>query len=210
MLTSEKYFKVFELISPQNMIHGYAVAFLGITGFEHAAQVVEQLKTPTWLTLKKVYLVVVGLVAITAPVTSYLCIILLTPDELKSHADNVLSVLAFKEFGHAGQVMLVLDACLVLFAAVNTAYAGCIGLCTTMAKQGNLPGFFLRRWADDAPWPFKNYRDRLPFFQGYPNCALTFMLVTIVMICLLKGEVHALAEVYGMAFLAVMMSFCLA
>ncbi len=35
------------------------------------------------------------------------------------------------------------------------------------------------------------------------------MLVTIVMICLLKGEVHALAEVYGMAFLAVMMSFCL-
>ncbi len=107
VMTNADFGKVFQgigAISPQNMIHGYAVAFLGITGFEAAAQVVEQLKTPTWLTLKKVYLVVVGLVAITAPVTSYLCIILLTPDELKSHADNVLSVLAFKEFGHAGQV----------------------------------------------------------------------------------------------------------
>lgn len=212
VMTNADFGKVFQgigTISPQNMIHGYAVAFLGITGFEAAAQIVEQLKTPTWLTLRKVYMVVVALVGITAPLTSYLCIILLTPAEIKAHSDNLLSVLAFKEFGHTGQVMLVLDACLVLFAAVNTAYAGCIGLCTTMAKQGNLPGFFLRRWADDAPWPLNKFRERLPFFQGYPNCALTFMMVTIVMICLLKGEVTALAEVYGMAFLAVMMSFCL-
>lgn len=196
-------------IPPQNLIHGFAAAFLGITGFEAAAQIVEQLKTPTWLTLRKVYMVVVALVGLTAPLTSYLCIILLTPDEMKVYANNLLSGLAFKEFGQTGLIVLVLDACLILFAAVNTAYAGCIGLCTTMAKQGNLPGFFLRRWADDAPWPFSKYQARMPFFQGYPNCALTFMMVTIVMICLLKGEVNALAEVYGMAFLAVMMSFCL-
>ncbi|MCC6979618.1 MAG: APC family permease [Candidatus Melainabacteria bacterium] len=209
--TGANFGKIFDgifTISPQNLIHGFAAAFLGITGFEAAAQIVEQLKPPTWLTLRKVYLVVVSLVAITAPLTAYLCVILLTPAEMQMYSDNVLSGLALKEFGHTGLVVLILDACLVLFAAVNTAYAGCIGLCTTMAKQGNLPGFFLRRWADDAPWPFKTYRERMPFFQGYPNCALTFMFVTIVMICLLKGEVKALAEVYGMAFLAVMMSFC--
>jgi amino acid transporter len=209
--TGANFGKIFDgifTISPQNLIHGFAAAFLGITGFEAAAQIVEQLKPPTWLTLRKVYLVVVSLVAITAPLTAYLCVILLTPAEMQMYSDNVLSGLALKEFGHTGLVVLILDACLVLFAAVNTAYAGCIGLCTTMAKQGNLPGFFLRRWADDAPWPFKTYRERMPFFQGYPNCALTFMFVTIVMICLLKGELKALAEVYGMAFLAVMMSFC--
>lgn len=204
-----KVFQGINTITPQNFIHGFAAAFLGITGFEAAAQIVEQLKTPTWLTLRKVYLVVVSLVGITAPLTAYLCIILLTPDDMKMYADNVLSGLALKEFGHMGLIVLIIDACLMLFAAVNTAYAGCIGLCTTMAKQGNLPGFFLRRWADDAPWPFSKYKERMPFFQGYPNCALTFMFVTIVMICLLKGEVKAMAEVYGMAFLAVMMSFCL-
>jgi len=202
-------FQGITVLSPQNIVHGFAAAFLGITGFEAAAQIVEQLKPPTWLTLRKVYLVVVALVGITAPLTSYLCIILLTPQELKMYSENLLSALAIKEFGHTGLVVLILDACLMLFAAVNTAYAGCIGLCTTMAKQGNLPGFFLRRWADDAPWPLSKYKSRMPFLQGYPNCALTFMFVTIGMILLLKGEVKALAEVYGMAFLAVMMSFCL-
>ncbi len=212
VMTGANFGRVFEgigTLAPQNLVHGFAAAFLGITGFEAAAQIVEQLKTPTWLTLRKVYLVVVSLVGITAPLTSYLCIILLTPEQMNTYSKNLLSGLAYTEFGNIGLMILVLDACLILFAAVNTAYAGCIGLCTTMAKQGNLPGFFLRRWADDAPWPFNKYRDRLPFFQGYPNCALAFMLVTIVMICLLRGEVNALAEVYGMAFLAVMMSFCL-
>ncbi|PZM80720.1 MAG: hypothetical protein DKT66_15830 [Candidatus Melainabacteria bacterium] len=203
--------RVFEglpAISTQDMYRGFAAAFLGITGFEAAAQIVEQLKTPTWLTLRKVYLVVVSLVGITAPLTSYLCIILLSPEQMNTYSNSLLSGLAFIEFGQNGLIILVLDACLILFAAVNTAYAGCIGLCTTMAKQGNLPGFFLRRWADNAPWPINKTRERLPFFQGYPNCALSFMLVTIVMICLLPGEVNVLGEVYGMAFLGVMMSFC--
>ncbi|MBC7999649.1 MAG: APC family permease, partial [Leptolyngbya sp.] len=196
-------------ISPINMMQGFAAAFLGITGFEAAAQIVEQLRTPTWLTLRKVYLAVVALVGITAPLTSYLCIVLLSPAQMHTYSDNLLSGLAFAEFGRPGQIVLVLDACLILFAAVNTSYAGCIGLCTTMAKQGNLPAFFLRRWADDAPWPINKYRDRLPYFQGYPNCALIFMLVSILMIVLLKGKIDALATVYGMAFLAVMMSYCL-
>lgn len=196
-------------ISPINMMQGFAAAFLGITGFEAAAQIVEQLRTPTWLTLRKVYLAVVALVGLTAPLTSLLCIVLLSPAQMHTYSDNLLSGLAFAEFGRPGQIILVLDACLILFAAVNTSYAGCIGLCTTMAKQGNLPSFFLRRWADDAPWPINKYRDRLPYFQGYPNCALIFMLVTILMIALLKGKIDALATVYGMAFLAVMMSYCL-
>lgn len=202
-------FQGIDKIPPQNMVHGLAAAFLGITGFESAAQIVEQLKTPTWRTLKRVYLVVVALVGITAPLTSYLCIILLTPEQINIYSNNLLSGLAFVEFGKAGLMVLVLDACLVLFAAVNTAYAGCIGLCTTMAKQGNLPGFFLRRWADDAPWPLSIFTPRIPFFQGYPNCALTFMAVTIMMIMVLPGQVDVLGEVYGMAFLGVMIMFSL-
>ncbi len=34
-------------VTPAHFVHGFAAAFLGITGFESAAQIVEQLKTPT-------------------------------------------------------------------------------------------------------------------------------------------------------------------
>jgi amino acid transporter len=185
-------------IAPINMLQGFAAAFLGITGFESAAQIVEQLKSPTWKTLKQVYLAIVILVGITAPLTSYLCMILLTDQQLKTYENSLLSGLAFAEGGQTLLMVLVVDAALTLFAAVNTAYVGCIGLCTTMAKQGNLPGFFLRRWAH-----------KVPMFQGYPYVVLVFMVISILMIVVLPGQVDNLGQVYGMAFLAVMLSFCL-
>jgi amino acid transporter len=207
-------------ISSANFVHGFAAAFLGITGFESAAQIVEQLKLPTWRTLKKVYLTIVLLVGLTAPLTSYWCMTLLNDTQLKEWNDSLLSGLAYVEGNflvdsihkalpflpipqnfEGGQwllYVLVWDACLILFAAVNTAYAGCIGLCTTMAKQGNLPGFFLLRWAD-----------RWPLFQGYPYVIMMFMAVSLFMIAVLPGQVGPLGEVYGIAFMGVMMSFCL-
>ena len=190
-------FRDLPAISPANMLHGCAAAFLGITGFESAAQIVEQLKTPTWRTLKKVYLSIVLLVGFTAPVTSYLCLVLLNQEQLTLYKDNLLSGLAYIEGGQTLLQILVFDACLTLFAAVNTAYVGCIGLCTTMAKQGNLPAFLLRRW-----------EHKLPFMHGYPYIVLIFMAVTCLMIMVLPGKVEDLGQVYGMAFLAVMASFC--
>lgn len=190
-------FKSLPTISPLNMLHGCAAAFLGITGFESAAQIVEQLKTPTWRTLKKVYLAIVLLVGVTAPLTSYLVIVLLNQQQLDLYKDNLLSGLAYVEGGQTLLQILVFDACLTLFCAVNTAYVGCIGLCTTMAKQGNLPAFMLRRWDN-----------KIPSLQGYPYIVLSFMVVTAFMIFVLPGKVQDLGQVYGMAFLAVMASFC--
>ncbi|MBY0356398.1 MAG: APC family permease [Candidatus Obscuribacterales bacterium] len=190
-------FQSLDKISPLNWLQGFAAAFLGITGFESAAQIVEQLKSPTWRTLKQVYLAIVILVGLTAPLTSYLCMVLLSEAQLKSYSNSLLSGLAYVEGGTPLLIVLVIDAALTLFAAVNTAYVGCIGLCTTMAKQGNLPAFFLRRW---------DYR--VPMFQGYPYVVLTFMAITVSMILVLPGQVDNLGQVYGMAFLSVMISFC--
>jgi amino acid transporter len=191
-------FKGIDKIPPWAMMHGFAAAFLGITGFESAAQIVEQLKVPTWKTLRQVYLAIVILVGLTAPVTSYLCLVLLNQGQLKTYGNNLLSGLAFVEGGQLLLNILVWDACLILFAAVNTAYAGCIGLCTTMAKQGNLPGFLLNRWAN-----------KHPMLQGYPYVCLSFMAITLSMIAMLPGQVDNLGQVYGMAFLAVMIAFSL-
>ncbi len=184
-------------VTPAHFVHGFAAAFLGITGFESAAQIVEQLKTPTWKTLKYIYLSVVVLVGITAPITSFLCLGLLDAGQLNDFKNSLLSGLAFVEGGKPLLFVLVVDAALMLFAAVNTAYVGCIGLCTTMAKQGNLPAFFLRRWAH-----------KYPFMQGYPYVCFMFMAICALMIVLLPGQVDNLGQVYGMAFLAVMCSFC--
>lgn len=191
-----KCFTAVKDVAPPNLLHGFAAAFLGITGFESAAQIVEQLKTPTWRTLQRVYLSIVLLVGITAPVTSYLCLTLLPEPEIIRFKDSLLSGLAFREGGTTLQIVLVIDAALVLFAAVNTAYVGCIGLVTTMAKQGNMPSVLLRRWAD-----------RVPLLQGYPYVVLSFMVVSTLMILVLPGQVTVLGEVYGMSFLAVMISF---
>ena len=191
-------FKELPKITPANFMLGFATAFLGITGFESAAQIVEQLKTPTWRTLKKIYLVIVSLVTLTAPLTSFLCLTLLTSEQLVEHKDHLISGLALVEGGKPLLIILVADAALTLFAAVNTAYVGCIGLATTMAKQGNLPGFILRRWDH-----------QLPLFQGYPYVCLPFMAITGSMMFMMPGRVDQLGQVYGMAFLAVMSTFCL-
>lgn len=191
-------FNSFQHVSPPNLLHGFAAAFLGITGFESGAQIVEQLRTPTWKTLRSVYLTIVILVGITAPLTSLLCLVLLNDAQLNTYHNNLLSGLAFVEGGQTLLTVLVWDACLTLFAAVNTAYAGCIGLCTTMAKQGNLPGFLLARIAH-----------RFPMMQGYPIICLVFMLISLMLIGMLPGQVENLGQVYGIAFLGVMIAFCL-
>ncbi|MCB0413700.1 MAG: APC family permease [Bdellovibrionales bacterium] len=179
------------------LMYGFAAAFLGITGFESAAQIVEELQQPTLVTVKKLYKIVVVLVSLTAPAISFLCLILLTQDQVHNNLDTLLSQLANKLGGKVLLSIIVLDATLTLFAATNTAFVGFIGLATTMSKQGNLPQFLLKRLAH-----------RYPSIQGYPLIALPFMFIAMLMSGLVAGEVEVVAKVYEIAFLGVMVSFC--
>ena len=180
------------------LLYGFSAAFLGITGFESAAQIVEELETPTLQTVEKLYRTVIILVSITAPVVSLLCLVILTGDEVKSSLDYLLSALASKIGGQALVYVIVIDATLTLFAAVNTAFVGFIGLATTMAKQGNLPSVLLYRVAH-----------KFPDVKGYPLIAIPFAVVACTMSALVAGEVEVVAKVYEIAFLGVMVSFCL-
>lgn len=185
-------------LAPQGALLGFAAAFLGITGFETAAQIVEELESPSWRAIQKIYLTIVVLVSITAPITSMLCLTLLSDAQLEVYKDNLLSGLAQVVGGKPLLYVLVADACLTLFAAVNTAYAGATGLMTTMGKQGNLPSIVLRKWTR-----------HVPMFKGYPYVALPFMVLCLLILMALPGSVNELGEVYGMAFLAVMVSYSL-
>ncbi|MCB0343067.1 MAG: APC family permease [Pseudobdellovibrionaceae bacterium] len=180
------------------LMYGFAAAFLGITGFESAAQIVEELEQPTLLTVRRLYRTVIVLVSVTAPVISFLCLAILTRQEVDTNLNSLLSSLADKLGGRILLTIIVVDATLTLFAAVNTAFVGFIGLATTMAKQGNLPEVLLTRVAH-----------KHPTIQGYPLIALPFALVAMTMSGLVAGEVEIVAKVYEMAFLGVMVSFCL-
>lgn len=184
-------------LSFSTFMYGFASAFLGITGFESAAQIVEELETPTLPTVHKLYKTVIILVSLTAPAISFLCLILLTPVEIQNNLNYLLSGLAMKLGGTSLLIVIVIDATLTLYAAVNTAFVGFIGLAKTMAKQGNLPEKLLWRVAHIYP-----------SIKGYPLIALPFAAIALTMSVLVAGEVEVLAKVYEIAFLGVMVSFC--
>lgn len=185
-------------LGPSAAVMGFAAAFLGITGFESAAQVIEELESPSHVAIRRVYLVIVALVSFTGPLSSLLALVLLSDAQIAQYHNAFLSGLAVVLGGRPLLVLLVLNACLTLFAAVNTAYAGATGLMTTMGKQGNLPAVVLKRWVD-----------RNPKLEGFPYVALPFMALCVVMLIVFPGAVERLGEVYGMAFLGVMASYCL-
>ena len=183
-------------ITVATLAYGFAASFLGITGFESAAQIVETLETPALVTVRKLYRAVIILVSATAPAISIFCLIILTPEEINDNLNYLLSGLSKKIGGSGLLFLIVVDATLTLFAATNTAYVGFIGLATTMAKHGNLPQFFLKR-----------VNHILPQLHGYPVIVFSMMIVVMLMSSFVAGAVEITAKVYEIAFLGVMVSF---
>lgn len=180
------------------LAYGFAASFLGITGFESAAQIVETLKRPTLKTVRQLYRAVIILVSITAPAVSILCLTILTPEEVNQNIHYLLSGLSQKIGGSFLLFLIVIDATLTLFAATNTAFVGFIGLAATMAKHGNLPQVFL-----------KKIQHIFPSLEGYPLIALTMMFIVMLISSFVAGAVEITAKVYEIAFLGVMVSFAL-
>ena len=181
------------------VFHGIAAAFLGISGFESAAQNCRRAGVHrSTKTVRSLYKAVVILVSLTAPAISFLCLAILSENEINNNLQSLLSVFAGKLGGSGLATIVVIDATLTLFAAVNTAFVGFIGLATTMAKQGNLPQVLLTRVSH-----------KFPSIQGYPFIAIPFMFIAMTMSALVMGEVDIIAKVYEMSFLGVMLSFCI-
>jgi amino acid transporter len=188
----------FQGLPPQAMVLGFAAAFLGVTGFESAAQIMEEIEGPPHRSIRKIFWVIVVLVSITAPLSSLLCMVLLSDMQVQQYKSAFLSGLAYVQGGQPFLILLVANACLTLFAAVNTAFAAATGLMTTMGKQGNLPGVVLNQWSK-----------RVPAFKGYPYVAIPFMALCLLILFSFPGNVDRLGEIYGMSFLAVMIAYCI-
>ena len=178
------------------LAYGFAASFLGITGFESAAQIIETMTKPAIQTLRKLYQAVILAVSFTAPLISFCCLAILTQEEVNSNIHHLLSGVTEKMGGPWLKTILVMDAGLTLFAATNTALVGFIGLTITMAKHGNLPKIFLARLMHKSP-----------SLEGYPVIILPFIFIVMGLSAFVAGEVDIAAKVYEIAFLGVMVSF---
>ena len=162
------------------------------------AQIIEELKKPALETVKKIYQTVILIVSFTAPLISLICLVILTPEEVDLSLNFLLSKLCEKLGGRLLVSLIVIDATITLFCAVNTAFVGFIGLSKTMSKQGNLPKSLL-----------KQINEKYPSMKGYPYICFFFALVAMLMSSWVAGQIDVAAKVYELAFLSVMVSFCI-
>ena len=169
---------------------GFAVSMLGVSGFESSANFVEEQKKGVFpKTLKNMWIVV----SIINPLTAIFALSLFALPILQTetYQNTLLIEMASYVGGNWMAILIGIDAFLVLSGAVLTSFVGVTGLLERMALDRVLPQFVLK----------KNSRG-----SSY-RIILIFLVLTISVLLITKGDVALLAGVYTISFLSVMALF---
>lgn len=170
------------------LFFGFSAAMLGISGFESSANYVEEQKPGVFpKTLRNMWIVV----SIFNPLIAFLALGLLPQEVVNNNQEALLSFLGETAGGNWLSILVGIDAALVLSGAVLTSYVGVGGLMERMALDRVLPSFLLIRNKKKSPY--------LIFILFFALCT-SILLVT-------QGDLPALAGVYTIAFLTVMVLF---
>lgn len=169
---------------------GFAASMLGVSGFESSANFVEEQQKGVFpKTLKNMWIVV----SILNPLTAIFALSLFALPLLQSDAyqNTLLIEMASHVGGNWLAILIGIDAFLVLSGAVLTSFVGVTGLLERMALDRILPKYLLR----------KNKRG-----SSY-RIIIVFLLLTVSVLLITKGDVKVLAGVYTISFLSVMALF---
>lgn len=170
------------------LFFGFSAAMLGISGFESSANFVEEQKKGVFpKTLKNMWIVV----SVFNPLMAFLALAIIPISDVSSHQEALLSHMGSVTGGNWLSTVISIDATLVLSGAVLTSFIGVSGLAERMALDRILPPFLLKR----------NKRGSTYII------ALTFFLLCTSILLITRGELGALAGVYTIAFLSVMVLF---
>jgi amino acid transporter len=169
---------------------GFAASMLGVSGFESSANFVEEQQKGVFpKTLKNMWIVV----SVINPLAALFALALFALPMLQS--DSFQNTLLIEMASHVGgnwlAILIGIDAFLVLSGAVLTSFVGVTGLLERMALDRILPQYFLK----------KNNRG-----SSY-RIILIFLVLTISVLLITKGDVKLLAGVYTISFLSVMALF---
>jgi amino acid transporter len=172
------------------LVLGFSASLLGVSGFESSANFVEEQKKGTFR--KTLRNMLIG-VTIFNPLIA-LIILNCMPIHAIAVSDNFLLADAGKALGgHFFSYVVSIDAFLVLWGAVLTAFVGVSGLMHRMAGDACLPNTLAKQNKKGS----------------YPYIILVFFLLCSSILILTKGNLLSLAGVYTIAFLGVMSSFAL-
>ena len=170
------------------LFFGFSAAMLGISGFESSANFVEEQRHGVFSkTLRNMWVVV----TVFNPLMAFLALAVLPIGQIELHEEALLSFMGNTSGGRWLSTLISVDAALVLSGAVLTSFVGVTGLVERMTLDRILPQFLL----------LKNRRG-----SSYP-IAIVFFLLCVSILLLTGGELSALAGVYTIAFLSVMVLF---
>ncbi|KAL4160078.1 hypothetical protein PRNP1_000649 [Phytophthora ramorum] len=171
---------------------GTSTAMLGISGFETSSQFVEEQAEGVFpKTLRNMW----WGVAIFNPIISLLSLGVLPldgPGGIVDKKNTVLAEMGLKVAGENMQLMVALDAFIVLSGAVLTAYVGVVGLVRRLASDRVLPDFLLH---------VNKARGTNHFI------IIGYFLVATSLVLILHGDTETLSGVYTYAFLGLMTLF---
>jgi amino acid transporter len=170
------------------LFFGFSAAMLGISGFESSANFVEEQAQGVFpKTLRNMWVTV----SVLNPGMAFLALMLVPFGAVAQHETALLAHMGGISGGNWLHLLISTDAALVLGGAVLTSFVGVNGLVQRMALDRCLPQFLLRR----------NRRGTTH------RIIVGFFLLTVSILLITRGELRALAGVYTLSFLAVMVFF---
>ncbi len=170
------------------LFFGFSAAMLGISGFESSANFVEEQEKGVFpKTLRNMWIVV----TVFNPLMAFLALSVIPMTGIEQNQEALLSYMGGIAGGNWLSFLISIDAALVLSGAVLTSFVGVTGLVERMTLDRVMPPFLLK----------KNKRG-----SSY-MIAVAFFLLSVSILLITKGKLSALAGVYTIAFLSVMVLF---
>lgn len=170
------------------LFFGFAAAMLGISGFESSANFVEEQAEGVFpKTLRNMWMAV----SFFNPVMAFMALALIPVAEVSNHKEALLAHLGDVSAGGWLSTWISVDAALVLSGAVLTSFVGVTGLVGRMTLDRCLPQFLLKTNR-------RGTTHRIIF---------AFFLLSVSVLLITEGELSALAGVYTISFLSVMVLF---
>ncbi len=170
------------------LFFGFSASMLGISGFESSANYVEEQAAGVFpKTLRNMWIVV----SVFNPLMAFLALAVIKIPDVQGHQEALLSYMGNVTGGQWLAVLISVDAALVLSGAVLTSYVGVTGLIERMTLDRIMPQYLLK----------KNNRG-----SSY-RIIIMFFLLSISILFITQGHLGALAGVYTISFLSVMILF---
>lgn len=170
------------------LFFGFAVAMLGISGFESSSNFVEEQKPGVFpKTLKNMWIAV----SFFNPMICLLALSVIPLAEVDPHKNALLAHIGDIMAGGWLSILISIDAAIVLSGAVLTSYVGVTGLVHRMTLDRCLPQLLLKQG------------QRKTFYR----IISLFFLLSSALVVIVLGDVETLAGVYTLSFLGVMALF---